>query len=442
MAAIGLTGAAAAGVIVLLDRADSTAKANANARAAAVSGPKAVMVTVDPATTRAIQRRVQVVGSLWGRDEVRITPKVEGRVMKIHHFVGDVVHPGDVLMEIDERNYQLAVNEAKRALELELTKLNLTALPSADFDIDKLPSVAKAVAQEKLAIGNRERMRRLAGPARTEEEHDKAESEALVAVATSRQMRLEAETALAQVRHKLALLETAQQRLADAKVVVPTPSESSGQLRSLAATNYLVSQRNVSEGETVGTLVSGTPVFRLVIADPLKMLSTIPERNIAEVKVGQAVEIQVEAYPGETFPAVVARANPTVDRLSRTFQAEILIRNSQGKLHAGSFAKAAILTRIDDKALTIPDEALVAFAGVTKVFVMRGDKVVDVPVTTDVRLEDNSSGRRRFWVEVHGNLQAGEQIVTSGQSQLADGASAKIRPTGQRPDVQGQKSDR
>jgi len=89
----GIAGVAAGGSILVLDRIDSIANANANNKAAAVPEPKAVMVTVDPVTLRALQRRAQVVGSLWGRDEVGITPKVEGRVMKIHHFVGDVVHP-------------------------------------------------------------------------------------------------------------------------------------------------------------------------------------------------------------------------------------------------------------------------------------------------------------------------------------------------------------
>ena len=67
-------------------------------------------------------------------------------------------------------------------------------------------------------------------------------------------MRLEAETVIAQVRHKQALLETAQQKLIDTKVIVPIPTDASGKTVSTSkasATVYLVAQRNVSEGETV-----------------------------------------------------------------------------------------------------------------------------------------------------------------------------------------------
>jgi RND family efflux transporter MFP subunit len=428
--AAGILGVVAAGILVLSDRAGSAAKAGAAPKAIAAGDPKVVMVTVDPVTPRSVQRRVQVVGSLWGRDEVGITPKVEGRIEKIYAFVGDVVKPGDVLMEIEQKNYQLAVNEAARALELELAKLNLTALPTAAFELDKLPSIAKALAQEKLAVASLERLKKLVGLAQaSQEERDKAEADVAVARANSRQMRLDAETTLATVRHKLALLDTATQKLRDTRVVVPPAAQPLGASAFALPVEYVVGQRNASEGETVSALVSAAPVFRLVIADPLKLLATIPERYIAEVNNGQRVEIRVEAFGDEIFPAVVARVNPTVDRASRTFQAEILMRNPARRLHAGSFAKGAILTRIDGRALTVPNEALVVFAGVTKVFVLRGDKVVDVPVSAGVRFEDDSNGRRRSWVEVQGKLQAGDQVVTSGQSQLADGTVAAVRST-------------
>src|SRR5262245_783769 len=61
----------------------------------------AVVVTTEPVTPRPVRRTVTVVGSLFGRDEVTITPKVEGRIVKIHHDVGDAVKPGEVLLEID-----------------------------------------------------------------------------------------------------------------------------------------------------------------------------------------------------------------------------------------------------------------------------------------------------------------------------------------------------
>src|SRR5262249_5245656 len=160
-----------------------------------------VVVTVDPVTPRPIRRTVATVGSLWGWEEVPITPKVEGKVARVHKFVGDVVKPGEVLIELDPTDIQLAVTEAERALDLELAKLNLTQPPSADFDIAQLPSIVKADAVEKQAQARAARLR-AGGVAVTVEDRQQAETDAIAARATLRQAELEAKATLAAVRHR------------------------------------------------------------------------------------------------------------------------------------------------------------------------------------------------------------------------------------------------
>jgi multidrug efflux pump subunit AcrA (membrane-fusion protein) len=162
-----------------------------------------VPVTVEAVKTRPIRRTVSVVGSLWGHDEVQITPKVEGRVRRVYHDIGDVVRPGDTLLELDPADYQLAVEEARRALELELAKLGMKELPTGNVEVAKLPMVVKAAAQESNAASRRERMRRLAG-AGSAEDRELAETEYAVAKANFNQAVLEAETTLAAARHRRA----------------------------------------------------------------------------------------------------------------------------------------------------------------------------------------------------------------------------------------------
>src|SRR4029077_15162366 len=112
--------------------------------------------------------------------------------------------------------------------------------------------------------------------------------------------------------------------------------------------------------------------------------------------------------------------NPTVDSASRTFQIEVLVPNESRQLKAGSFAKAAILTREDSQACTVPEESLVTFAGINKVFVIREGKAFPVEVRTGVR-----GGN---WLEITSELPAGAQVVTSGATQLADGTAVRILP--------------
>jgi multidrug efflux pump subunit AcrA (membrane-fusion protein) len=106
---------------------------------------------------------------------------------------------------------------------------------------------------------------------------------------------------------------------------------------------------------------------------------------------------------------------------------EVLVANPARKLRAGSFAKASVFTRQDAQAPTIPEEALVTFAGVTKVFVVRDGKARAVTVRPGVRLEVPGAGRTENWVEVLGEVPPDSQVVTSGHSQLAEGTPVRIR---------------
>src|SRR5262245_37192391 len=266
----------------------------------------AVAVTVEPVTPRTVRRSVTAVGSLYGWDEVAITPKVEGRVVRIFHDVGDVVKPGEPLLEIDPTDYRLAVTEARRALDLELARLGLKQFPDKALDVTRLPPVARAASLQAQAGSKAERARRLSGTrAVSIEDLQNAETDLEVAQANYRQAVLEAEATLAAARHRQAALETAEQRLKDTRVVAPTPQANGG-----GPVEYVVCARGVAEGEIVRTFPFGmepTPMFRLAIDRPLKLQVTVPERHRAHVKSGQGVALEVEAYPGEKFAGKVAR---------------------------------------------------------------------------------------------------------------------------------------
>ena len=134
---------------------------------------------------------------------------------------------------------------------------------------------------------------------------------------------------------------------------------------------------------------------------------------------GLAVEVRVEAYPNKVFPGKVARINPTVDPQSRSFDVEAHVLNPDHRLKHGGFAKAEVIVGTADKALTVPLEAVTRFAGVSKVFTVRGE------VANEVEIAIGTQGPG--WVEALGGLQAGDVVVTSGQSKLANGARVTVR---------------
>jgi RND family efflux transporter MFP subunit len=393
-----------------------------------------VTVTVTPATMRTMERTVGVVGSLYGQEEVTVAPKVEGRVLNVFHDMGDIVKPGELLLKIDDTDFRLAVEEAQRALELELSKLQLKmnqlALidgPEAEKYILELPAVKRAYALQENAKRVRERYRALPVGARTEEEMERFETEFTVAEANYQQIVLDTKSNVASVRLKAATLETARQKLKDTEMRVPQPLKMQGQ-QLAGSDSFVIAQRMVSVGEMVHLQGNnGTSLFRLVIADPLKLQATVPERHLSEVKVGQQVRLNVEAYPGKQFMGQVSRVNPTVDRTSRTFQIEVGIRNAERLLNAGSFAKGSIVVQKETPILTVPEEAILNFAGVIKVFVMRQGVAEGVGIKVGEKLVIHEQPHSRTWVEVIGELKANDQIITTGHTQLAEKTPVQIR---------------
>ena len=348
-------------------------------------------------------------------------------MIRVFHDVGDVVKPGEPLLELEATDFQLAVAEARRSLELELAKLGLRENPRPDFDVTKHPSVVRTDSLMRQTDLRLKRMQ-AGGRAVTDEELQQAMTDSEVARSNRQQAILEVTATLAAARQRQAALESAEQRLKDTKMLAPAPL-SLGESGVKTPAEYVISFRKVTEGEMVRIipLVDAPPMFRLVIDRTLKLQLTLPERHRTEVKVGQPVELEVESYPGEIFAATVSRINPSIDRTSRTFAVEILVPNADRRLGAGSFAKANIITLENAGAITVPEEAIVNFAGISKVFLIEKDTVRSVTVRPGQASVVKEGNRQRNWVEIEGNIKPGATVVTSGFSRLADGSLAVIR---------------
>ncbi|MBP3958917.1 efflux RND transporter periplasmic adaptor subunit [Gemmata sp. G18] len=392
---------------------------------AADAEAKPVPVTVADAKPMALRRTVPVVGTLYPYEDVTLSPKVGGRVLRAFKDVGDRVAPGEPLLELDATEYRLAVDQARPAFEAELRKLKLITLPATDaaFEqwIPRVDAVAEAKANAELADSELKRAEReMASGVGSRQILDSATNRLTVAKTRVQVAETDARVTLANARRLKAALDDAERKLGDTKLNAPNPAEWSEWLKELGPTTtplkYAVAQKMVSIGSPVES-TPATSCYRLVIDHALKFGATIPEKHAPEVALGQSVELRVEAYPNQLFTGGVARISPTTDTDNRTFAVVIGVRNGDGRLKAGGFATAEIVVR-SDTVVTVPPEALVQFAGVNKVFVADGNKakVVEVGI----------GARDKEWLEVTG-LPVGAKVITSGQSQLVDGALIRIR---------------
>jgi multidrug efflux pump subunit AcrA (membrane-fusion protein) len=395
-------------------------RAEAKAERAA-SAP--VPVTLAPARAGPVQRHVDVVGTLYGDEEATVSAKVPGRIVQVSKDVGDAVAPGETLAQIEKTDYDLAVAQKRMAVSAALAKLALSDMPPSDFDLTKVPTVERARLQGANAQAKFERGKRLHEqdpPLMSDQDFADLQTAYEVAKSNYDVELLTARSLLADARARQSELDQETQRLHDTTIKAPTPAPSAPTTRPSTApaprAGYSVASRMVSVGEYVR---EGTALFRLVALDPIKFRSQVPERYLGQVKVGQAVRVSVQAYPGHTFDGTVARISPQVEMSSRTFVVEMLLANTDGRLGPGSFATAQILTRVDPQVTLIPADAIVTFAGVSKVFTVGEGKAVERKIDTGEHVGDGL-------VEVVSGMEKPEPVVIEGKNRLATGTPVTV----------------
>ena len=394
------------------------------AKPAAQTGSKElppVPITVAPIQTRQYQQRVLGTGTLNGTQDITLAPKVDGVIRATHYEVGDMAIPGAVLLELDTVDLKLALEEAQAALNSEMRALSLTTEDFGAFDVSANDAVIIAKANFEKAEKNYEPYPNLrATKAVSDFEYLQVKLEFDVGKAKYRDTIAATNAAYARAKQRQVALAIAEQRLTDAELRVPEPPGWKAWAALIGPTapplRYAVVERMKRAQQRVQSLPI-TDVYRLVMPYLLNLLVTVPERHAAEVRVGQPVEVRVDGFGDKPFAARVARVNPTIDPLNRTFQVEIEVPNLAGKLKPGGFAQVTILG--DALTLvTVPPQALVSYAGVNKVFVQIGDKAVAVSVEVGVREKD--------WIEVKGAFPAGAPVLTSGFSQVVDGSKVVV----------------
>ena len=190
--------------------------------------------------------------------------------------------------------------------------------------------------------------------------------------------------------------------------------------------------RQVDVGDFVST---STVIATLQDLSQLFIDFYLPEQAAPKLAVGQQVEVSVAAYPDEQFKAEIVALNPRVEDSTRNLQVRAQLPNPQGKLLPGMFANLSVLLPGQAEALTVAETAIT--------FTLYGNPVyVVVPKQGDdgkPQLDDKGqpylvverrfvkTGERRAGrVVIESGLKAGEQVVTSGQLKLDNGAHVAI----------------
>ncbi len=358
---------------------------------------KPIPVRVMRVKTVEIERRVETVGTLQAFEEVTISSEAEGRVTEVLVDLGDRVRRGQTLCTIHPEEQQYAVAQQEAQLRQALDRLGLKSETDQVKDIHSVPEVRKSAADLYEAEQRYNRTRELvAQQIASRQDLDQAESRYKAALANHEYTLHQVQNLISQVAQFRAALALARKRLRDTTAEAPFPGS--------------IKERLVHLGQYVKPQ---TPLYVLVNSDPLRLRADVPEKMAPWVRVGNAVEVRVEAHPDRTFTGRVSRVSPAVDEQKRTFAIEALIPNGQDLLRPGFYGKATVQTLKRDRVLSVPVAAVLYTYGTNKAFVVESGKVA----ARDLKLGERSGTE----VEVVEGLQGEEVVAVSELDRLDNG---------------------
>ncbi|HBL23327.1 MAG TPA: hypothetical protein DDZ40_04345 [Deltaproteobacteria bacterium] len=329
---------------------------------------KVVNVVTQAAESRRLRPFIESTGTLNPNEEIIMGAEIDGIVKSVKVDEGTIIKKGMLLATLDDTEYVHEAIRAKAALKQTEASLANTKMEFSRKD---------ALFKEQLV---------------TRQQYDDVFTRLTLAES--------------EVDRARAALVIANQKLAKTRLYAPTASR--------------VKEKKVAVGDFVK---NGTPMVILIQPDPLKLRFSVPERDIGKIKVGQDVNVRVDAYAGRDFIGKVSIVFPSLEEKTRSLTVEALIPNTQDELKPGLFAKVLLYTGDLQDMVVVPVTALLYEGEKIRLFVIEGNTAKERPVKLG-----NKYGE---FMEITQGLKAGEIVVVAGQQSLSEGAKVAAQKSQQ-----------
>lgn len=326
----------------------------------------AAVVTAKP-ERRTVTPVLEFSGSLDPEWQADVAAKVDGRVERVYVNEGDRVTKGQVLAELEQRDTDAALREARgNYMDAQAN------LRKAERDLGRYSALYKQGAVSEQVAAD---------------------------YAFAR------DNAAAKLEAARGNLESMESRAAGTVVVAPADG--------------IIAKRYRQEGYYAS---AGAPLFAIADISVLKTVINIPEGNIGGVSVGNEAQIELPAFAGHKITGKITRIAPVADLPAHTFEAEVSVDNTEGLL-AGVFAAVKLTAQPRANVLTIPVYAIVMRDDQKTVYVVKEDGTVRRQVL-DIGYTDDKIA------EVLSGLNGDEEIVTEGHNKLREGSKVIIGKAG------------
>lgn len=342
-------------------------------------------------------------GYVVAQRRAAVASKATGRLLELRVREGSVVRQGDLIARLDASDLEAQIGAA------------MAGRKQAEAGV-RQAEAALGQAQVEQANAEADLARTLA-----------LQAQGFVSPQAVDQVRTRAESAKAAVATRRAAIDSARAAVAQAQANIRLQQVNADFAEIRAPFDGVVLVKNANVGDIITPLSSAAGAQSAVVTmadmSTLEVEADVSEGNLARVRIGQPVEISLDAFPDARFRGKVAGIVPTVDRAKATVMTKIQFDRLEPRILPQMSAKVSFLSQAVSEAdqlpvLAVNPAALVERHGGTLVFRVRDQVLEAVPVKPGRKLGDVR--------EVSGALASGDRVVLSPGDRLAAGARVTV----------------
>jgi RND family efflux transporter MFP subunit len=352
----------------------------------------------------------EYIGTTKPVQEVSLRSQVEGRLLQLNVDVGSKITKGQIVGILDDSLLVAQVKEAEAELgarESELARAKaevnnaIQSLEKAKIELNQAENDAKRATSllEEGAISRQS--------AELSQTNAKVAKQAVLSA--QQQIKIEEEVvavALGRIKVQKAIISQEKQRQAYTRLIAPLKG--------------IVTAKVTEPGDLINP---GGEVLKIGDFSRVKIIVPISDLELSKIKIGQSVNVKLDAFPNENFSGFVTLISPIADANTRQIPLEITIANPQGKI--GSSLLARVSFEPDSKyRIIVPETAINENDNKNIIFVLKksAENTKNIVEAREVILGNNSLGK----VEIISGLNIGEKFVINSTNPLKDQQEVKL----------------
>ncbi|MFM1651586.1 efflux RND transporter periplasmic adaptor subunit [Brevibacillus sp. B_LB10_24] len=379
----------------------------------ASSAPGVQSVVVETIGHNSLKKAKMAVGRVMGDTESAVMTKIQGRVVRVSKDIGQEVKAGEPLIYLDDKDYQVALEQANaglRGAEARLADAQRGTRSQQQQQLDERIRAANAALEN--AKHTLERTQSLFESGAVSQSQLDADSLAYTQAQSTYQQVLQ-EKSLANegaTRESIANLQAA---VAEARARVNSAQLAVSNTVITSPLSGKVATKNIQDGETASP---GVPLLTIVSGQPV-VEASIPEDQINSLKEGQTVTVRIEQVSSQPFEAKVLAISPIANPASKEYPVKLSLPGDPNQWKSGMYAEVT-LPEPEESPITVPRDAIVKRGSERLVMVTDGSKAFAHVVITGA--SDGTS------VEILDGVKDGEKLIVVGQDQLNDGDPVQV----------------